>query len=306
MERSQATVARKITFCGKALHTGRITTLEINPAMADTGIVFKRTDSPNTSPIKASYNNISTTVLSTSIGEGRSSISTIEHLMAAFIGLEIDNAFVTLDGPEVPILDGSSQGFVDGLMEVRKVQQNFAGKIMKVSKPFEYRAGDQFISVEPFEGSYFECAIDFPWKVIGKQSIEYNHNLDSFLEIADARTFCHADDVEVMKTKGLALGGSLDNAVVVSEQGVLNGGGLRSGNEFVKHKLLDMIGDLGLLGGPIQGLVKAYKPGHRLHKEFMLAAMENEVFSEVTVSVDKARFFGKISSAFLPVTANYR
>lgn len=265
MDYYQKTVANKILFSGKGLHSGRIVHLEIFPAAANTGIVFQRTDSNSASPVLASALNISSTELSTTIGMGSSSVSTIEHLMAAFSGLGIDNAFVKLNAPEVPIMDGSSLPFITKIQEVGYRIQAAHKKFMLVKQPLEIRSGDQYIKVTPSIKQSIKCSIEFNDRVIGTQSISYESHSEDFTRIANARTFCNLKDVKLMQEHGLALGGSLNNAVVVTDTGVLNRDGLRSENEFVKHKLLDLIGDLYLLGGELVGEIEVHKPGHTLH-----------------------------------------
>jgi UDP-3-O-[3-hydroxymyristoyl] N-acetylglucosamine deacetylase len=279
----QSTVKKKISFVGKGLHSGRIVKLDILPARADTGIVFQRTDSQRAQPVRADALNVTSTRLNTTIGHGPSSVSTIEHLMAAFAGLGIHNALVQLNGPELPILDGSAKPFIEHLAAAGTARLNRRQIAWQVKQPFEWRCGDQYVKVLPSNRQRVKCSIDFPHAAIGFQSIDYRPNRDQFLAIAQARTFCHFRDVNQMRERGLALGGSLDNAIVVDDQGVMNEEGLRSPLEFVQHKLLDLIGDLSLLGAPIWGDVIAYKPGHQLHADFMKAALEQfeQVFEPI-------------------------
>ncbi|SME89927.1 UDP-3-O-acyl-N-acetylglucosamine deacetylase [Pseudobacteriovorax antillogorgiicola] len=272
----QTSIQSKVRFTGKGLHCGRIVHLDVLPAKADTGIVFHRNDDPAAEPIQAHAFNITSTALSTTIGLGPSSVSTIEHLMAAFAGLGISNAIVRLNAPEVPIMDGSSKPFVKKLMTAGIRELDKAQKIWKVIKPFEIREGDQFIRIEPSRRQRYQCSIDFPFHMIGKQSVDYWASTENFIRVANARTFCHIKDVNMMKEQGLALGGSLENAIVISDDGLLNAEGLRSQEEFAEHKLLDLIGDMALLGAPFLGDVKVHKPGHALTAKFTKALLENE------------------------------
>lgn len=252
--------------------------MEVLPASAGTGIVFHRTDSQLSEPVLAHAYNISSTALSTTIGHGVSAVSTIEHIMAALAGLEVSNAIIQLDGPEVPIMDGSSAPFVRKILAAGIKELSAIQKVYRVKRPFELRQGDQFIRIEPSASPSIRCTIDFPFKVIGKQTLEYSPSAKDFLKISDARTFCHMRDVSSMKEKGLALGGSLENALVISDEGLVNDGGLRSKHEFVEHKLLDLIGDLALLGAPLQGDILVNKPGHSLHAKFTKALLDRESF----------------------------
>lgn len=276
----QTTIRKKVSFVGKGLHSGRIVVLDIYPSEADRGIVFQRTDNEDAHPVRAHASNVTSTRLSTTIGFGLSSVSTIEHLMAALTGLGIHNALVKLNGPEIPILDGSARPFIKQLMMAGTRFLSKPLKVWRVRSSFEFRQGDQFIRLLPSERQRIKCSIDFDHKAIGFQSIDFRPSLDQFLAIAGARTFCHYKDVNYMREQGLALGGSLENAIVIDDEGVMNDEGLRSPAEFVQHKLLDLIGDLSLLESPIWGDIIAHKPGHQLQASFMKAVLEqfNEIF----------------------------
>lgn len=282
----QSTLKEKVRFTGKGLHSGRIVTLDIHPAEADTGITFTRTDCDAPVEIKAHALNISSTMLNTTIGSGHTSVSTIEHLMAALAGLGIGNARIIIDGPEVPILDGSSRPFIEKLMRFGVKLLAHRQSAFFVTKPFEYRIGDQYVKVRPARQQKISCIIDFPHPAIGRQSMTYSGSKSEFLNVGSARTFCSYSDVRKMRAQGLALGGSLDNAIVLDDKGVMNDEGLRSSQEFVQHKLLDLVGDLYLLGSPLIGSIEAYKPGHRLHAEFMKALLEQP-------SVIEQRYIGE-------------
>ncbi len=266
----QATLARPVKFAGVGLHSGCMVHVEIFPAAPNTGIIFHRTDSALAYPVLANPFNITETSLSTAIGSGASRVSTIEHLMAAFAGLGVDNAYVRIDNGEVPILDGSAAPFVDQILIAGIVDQAAPKKFLVCKKSFEIAHGDHLIRMEPFDGLSFHCSIDFTElsPVIGKQSILTMFDDKTFSKFSEARTFCHIKDVNFMREKGLARGGSLDNAVVVDDHKVLNGEGLRFEDEFVRHKLLDCIGDLALLGGVLKGKITLRKSGHALHGEF--------------------------------------
>ena len=271
MQNLQHTVARKIEISGVGLHSGRSVQLEILPANPGTGILFKRVDILGTPSVGAHVSNIMSTDLNTTIGTGDVRISTIEHLMAAFVGLGIDNAIVKINGPEIPIMDGSSQPFVESILSAGIVTQAAGRRAFVVRDTFELRQGDKWIRIEPADETSYSMMIDFGSQVIGQQSVEVGASRSEFMELCYSRTFCHVNDVTAMRKAGLALGGSLENAVVVSDTEVLNPHGLRCSDEFVRHKLLDCIGDLALLGAPLIGRIVASKSGHGLHAAFMKA-----------------------------------
>jgi len=284
----QATVARPIYLEGVGLHSGKTVKLEISPGGVNSGIWFQRTDSEGAQPVAANYTNVSSTDLSTTIGSGSNKISTIEHLMAAFAGLGIDNAHVRVSSEEIPILDGSSAPFVAAIQEAGIQKLNGYRKQFVVREAFEVRSGDRFIRVEPSGRQRFSCVIEFGSSVIGRQTCEYQSSQAAFTRLCEARTFCHVNEVEAMRKVGLALGGSLDNAVVVSDSEVVNAEGLRSHDEFVRHKLLDAIGDLALLGGELVGKITLHKAGHGLHAQFMNELMKRR--SECLAVVEGAEF----------------
>jgi UDP-3-O-[3-hydroxymyristoyl] N-acetylglucosamine deacetylase len=275
MSNKQHTVARRVEMSGIALHSGKVVRIEILPSDINTGIVFKRVDLPGSPSVAAHVSNIQSTDLNTTIAHGDAKVSTIEHLMAAFAGLGIDNALVKIDGPEVPVMDGSAEPFVNKILSAGITTQDAQRRYFVVREAFEFRAGDKWIRVEPDEKASFAMEIDFKSKAIGRQSFGFELDREAFLDLASCRTFCHINDVNAMRRAGLALGGSLENAVVVSDEEVLNPEGLRFDDEFVRHKLLDCVGDLALLGGPMIGKVTASKSGHGLHASFMRAIWSN-------------------------------
>jgi UDP-3-O-[3-hydroxymyristoyl] N-acetylglucosamine deacetylase len=265
LNRWQTTLKSTVEFVGKGLHSGRVVRMTIEPAPANTGIVFVRGDQRHSEDIPALAKLVTTTQLCTTLGSAQKSVATIEHLMAAFAGLGVSNARVIVNAPEIPIMDGSSVAFVRGMMKAGLQELDVPAKAFRLLRPFVLTEGDKQIRLEPAERQRIKCSIEFRAKAIGNQSIEYKENLDSFLSIAEARTFCHLSDVQAMHEQGLALGGGLDNAIVVTEQGVLNENGLRSKDEFVRHKLLDLVGDFALLGAPLIADIFAHKSGHALN-----------------------------------------
>jgi UDP-3-O-[3-hydroxymyristoyl] N-acetylglucosamine deacetylase len=285
MQILQGTIKTPISICGIGLHSGRKVRVDLLPAAPGAGITFLRTDQATSREVRARVANISATNLSTTIGFGDSAVATIEHLMAAFSFLQIDNIRVLVDSSEVPILDGSSEPFITSLKQAGIIRQAFSRKFLVVKKSFRFTEGDKYIEIEPGSGSTFKCDIDYGLGVIGKQSLTANMADKDFNTIFSARTFCHQKDVEYMKEQGLALGGSLDNAVVVNDSEILNEEGLRSKLEFVQHKMLDCIGDLYLLEGTIVGKLSARKPGHALNALFMQAMLKefDKYFSVVSL-----------------------
>tara|TARA_Y100000991_G_C21966415_1_gene347081 strand:+ start:717 stop:1631 length:915 start_codon:yes stop_codon:yes gene_type:complete len=271
----QGTLAKVIEFNGVGLHNGKLISLSIHPAGPNYGIRFKRTDIENSKEILAHLDNIISTTLCTTIGKKNQEISTIEHLMAAFSGLGIDNALVCINSNEIPILDGSSAPFVDKLNEIGVQRQEVKRRVIRLSQPLEVRCKDQFMRYEPcFKGNdsclQVNYTIDFSCsKAIGKQSLSIALTSKAFMSLCEARTFCHINEVNGMRKQGLAMGGSLDNAVVVDDEKVINNDGLRYSDEFVRHKVLDCIGDLALLGGQLLGRITVHKGGHSLHAQFV-------------------------------------
>lgn len=264
----QRTLKNAIRATGVGLHSGRKVTLNLRPAAPGTGIVFRRVDLPQAGDIRAEPGAVGDTRLSSCLERDGVRVATIEHLMSAFAGLGIDNAYADLDGPEVPILDGSAGPFVFLLQSAGIEEQNAAKKFLRVLKTVEARQGDKWVRLDPFDGFKVTFSIDFNHPVFARtnRSLTIDFGETSFVkEVARARTFGFMQDVENMRSAGLALGGSLDNAVVMDEFRVLNSDGLRYEDEFVKHKVLDAIGDLYQLGHPILGAFTAYKSGHALN-----------------------------------------
>jgi UDP-3-O-[3-hydroxymyristoyl] N-acetylglucosamine deacetylase len=264
----QRTLKTTIRTTGVGLHTGARVELTLRPAPADTGIVFHRVDVPVPVTLPALAVNVGDTRLSSTLAMGAVSISTVEHLMSALAGLGIDNLHVDVAGPELPIMDGSAGPFVFLLQSAGIVEQAAPKRYLRVRGPVEMRDGDKWARFDPFPGFKLDFTIDFPHPVFGTEN---RHVVVDFAEhsyvkeVARARTFGFMQDVEAMRAAGLALGGSLQNAIVLDEMRVLNTEGLRYDNEFVKHKVLDAIGDLYLLGHPLIGQYTAFKPGHALN-----------------------------------------
>jgi UDP-3-O-[3-hydroxymyristoyl] N-acetylglucosamine deacetylase len=264
----QRTLKAAIKTTGVGVHTGARVDLCLRPAPADTGIVFNRTDLAQSIAIPALAANVGDTRLSSTLKAGTVSISTVEHLMSALAGVGIDNLFVDVSGPEIPIMDGSSAPFVFLLQSAGIEEQSASKRYVRVLSTVEVADGDKWARFEPFNGFKLDFTIDFPHPVFGSENrqvvVDFAENSYA-KEVARARTFGFMQDVEAMRAAGLGLGGSLQNAIVLDEFKVLNSEGLRYDNEFVRHKVLDAIGDIYMLGHPLIGQYTAYKSGHGLN-----------------------------------------
>tara|TARA_B100001121_G_C18684957_1_gene620278 strand:- start:1178 stop:2098 length:921 start_codon:yes stop_codon:yes gene_type:complete len=267
----QKTLMEKIELKGIGLHNGKEVNLVIIPSKVNTGIVFKRVDLSNNNLINANFNNVVEPILCTKLkNENGASISTVEHLMAAFYGEGIDNALVEVDAPEIPIMDGSAVDFVDAIRSVGTKEQNQAKKYIKVLKKVEVTEGKKFISIEPLNKDLiidFEIIFNNP--LIRTRRKEFKMSDDDLSPIYNSRTFCLYEDIDNIKRMGLAKGGSLDNAIVVQGDKILNENGLRNRHEFVYHKILDCLGDIMLSGNRIFGHIKTSQGGHALTNKLL-------------------------------------
>jgi UDP-3-O-[3-hydroxymyristoyl] N-acetylglucosamine deacetylase len=268
----QRTLKNVIRATGVGLHTGDKVYMTLRPAAVDTGIVFRRVDLSPPVEIRSSCNNVGDTRLSTTLVKGDVRIATIEHLLSAMAGLGIDNAYVDLSAPEVPIMDGSSGPFVFLLQSAGIEEQAKAKRFIRIKKAITVRDGDKWARFEPFDGFKVGFSIDFNHPMFTKRSStsEIDFSTTSFVkEVSRARTFGFMRDIEMLREKNLALGGSMDNAIVLDDYRVLNEDGLRYEDEFVKHKILDAIGDLYLLGHSLIGAFYGYKSGHELNNKLL-------------------------------------
>jgi UDP-3-O-[3-hydroxymyristoyl] N-acetylglucosamine deacetylase len=266
----QRSLKSMVRATGVGLHTGHKVYLTLRPAAPDTGIVFRRVDLPTPLEIKAHATAVGDTRLSSCLERNGVRVSTVEHLMSAFAGLGVDNAYVDLTADEVPIMDGSAGPFIFLIQSAGIEEQNAAKKFIRVLRTVEVREGDKWARFEPHNGFRMDFSIAFSHPVVQKSSqrLSIDFATTSYVkEVARARTFGFMQDVENMRAQGLGLGGSLDNAVVMDEFRVLNSDGLRYEDEFVKHKVLDAVGDLYLLGHPILGAFSAHKSGHALNNK---------------------------------------
>jgi UDP-3-O-[3-hydroxymyristoyl] N-acetylglucosamine deacetylase len=261
----ECTIRRPVRVKGIGLHSGDEVTVHILPATPQSGVVFVRTDLARRIEIPARSEFVVNTRLATTLGRDEATISTVEHLLAALAGLNIDNAIVEVDGPELPILDGSSRQFADELRDAGLQVQLQVKQYLRVKKRIELRVGEKWAVIEPSDRFELHASIDFDHPAIGFQEFSYISEETDFSEIASARTFCLLKDVEAMRKMGLAKGGSLENAVVVDHALVLNPDGLRFEDEFARHKVLDALGDLKLAGLNIVGCFRIHRSGHDLN-----------------------------------------
>lgn len=277
IEPHQYTLKRPVSCCGVGLHTGRTVNLTIKPAPSNSGIRFCRSDLVDRPEIPARMECVVDTTLATTIGEGEARISTTEHLMAALRGSGIDNAEVDVDSHEVPIMDGSAGPFVHLLKRGGRLKQRALRRVLRITKPISFVSGDKSIRIEPYDGFRVTGRIQFDDDLISEQSYSVEVNHERFCkEIARARTFGFVEQVEQLWSNGLALGGTLDNVIAIhwDRRSILNEDGLRFDDEFIRHKVLDLIGDLALIGSPVLGHVIADRSGHSLHLDLMQTIAE--------------------------------
>ncbi|MFS4457614.1 UDP-3-O-acyl-N-acetylglucosamine deacetylase [Bdellovibrio sp. HCB2-146] len=259
----QKTIRKKTVVTGIGIHSGDPCTLTFRPAPPDTGVYFIRSDLPGKPSLKVSAKNVQATSHATTVGGAAFSVATIEHCLSALSALRIDNLFIELDGPEIPIGDGSARDFLRALMAVGLVEQDQPRKYCYITEPIYFSEGEKHAYVVPYHGLRLTVTIDFPHPKIGKQNIDIDINEQSFgRDIAEARTFGFMKDVQALQARGLAKGGSLDNAIVLDAESILNPEGVRWEDEFVRHKALDALGDLVTLEMPLMGHVVLYKAGH--------------------------------------------
>jgi UDP-3-O-[3-hydroxymyristoyl] N-acetylglucosamine deacetylase len=285
----QRTLSTIIKASGIGLHTGEKVQISLRPAAENTGIIFRRIDLDPVQQIKASAENVTDTTLGTSIGNNNASIMTVEHLLAAFAGLGIDNVLVDLHGPEVPIMDGSSAPFVFLIESAGIEEQNAVKKLLRIKKMIRVEEGDKFAEFKPYNGYRISFEINFDHPMIKNKNT--NLTLDfsalTFLkEISRARTFGFLKEVETLRSQNLALGGSLDSAVVLDDYRILNQDGLRYQEELVRHKILDVVGDLYLMGHIMVGEFNGYASGHELNNKLILKLFSDQTAWEKIEATD--------------------
>lgn len=286
----QRTLKKVIHATGVGLHNGEKVTLTLRPASINTGIIFKRVDLPQPNEIKATPEAVHDTRMCSALEQDGARVATVEHLMSALAGLGVDNVLIEVNAPEIPIMDGSSGPFVFLLQEAGLVEQNAAKKFIRILKNVEVIDGDKWVRFEPYHGFKIDFTIDFNHPVFEHSGnhVQIDFAEDSYIkEISRARTFGFMHEVEYLRSNGLARGGSLENAIVLDEYRVLNNDGLRYEDEFAKHKVLDAIGDLYMLGYPILGAFYAHKSGHALNNKLLRALLQNESAWEFATFAEK-------------------
>lgn len=282
----QRTLKNVISATGVGLHSGEKVTMTLRPAPVDTGIVFKRVDLPDAPKVVVTPLAVNDTRLSSALESSGARIATVEHLMSALAGLGVDNLLIELSAAEVPIMDGSSGPFIYLIQSAGLQEQDAPKKFVRILKPVIVQDGDKWAKFEPHHGFKAEFTIDFAHPVIefSGKTVSIDYDLQDYVkEISRARTFGFMHEVEYLRANGLAKGGSLDNAIVLDEYRIINQGGLRYQDEFVKHKVLDAIGDLYILGHPILGFFSAYKSGHYLNNQLLRALLADETAWEYCI-----------------------
>lgn len=284
----QRTLKKAVQATGVGLHTGERVDMTLRPAPANSGIVFRRVDLKPIVEIRAEAHAVHDTRLSTCLEAKGARVATVEHLMSACAGLGVDNAYVDLNSAEIPIMDGSAGTFIFLLQSAGIIEQSAAKKFIRIKKAVEVREGDKWVRFEPFNGYKLSFTINFTHPVFAstKQNVTVDLGVHSYIrEVSRARTFGFMQDVEAMRAQGLAMGGNLDNAIVMDEYRVINPDGLRCEDEFVKHKVLDAIGDLYLLGHSLIGAFSGYKSGHALNNALLRALLaDDQAWEFVTFS----------------------
>jgi len=299
----QRTLKNIIRATGVGLHSGQKVYLTLRPAPINTGIIFRRVDLNPVVEIAARAGNVGDTTLSTSLAQGDVHVSTVEHLLSAMAGLGIDNAYIDVDAPEVPIMDGSSGPFVFLLQSAGIVEQNAPKQFLRVKRMVEVVDGDKFVRFSPFDGFKVSFGINFEHPVFKDkpQVATLDFSSTSYVkEVSRARTFGFLAEYEYLRARNLALGGSMDNVIVVDEFRVLNEGGLRYNDEFVKHKILDAIGDLYLLGHSLIGAFEGYKSGHALNNKLLRTLLADQTAWEIVSFEDAAELplsYQRVASA---------
>ena len=275
----QRTIQKSVQTSGIGLHNGEKVTMTLKPAEADQGIVFRRVDQKKSNEIKVSPDAVKDTKMCSAIGQDTSRVATVEHLMSALSATGVDNIIIELNGPEVPIMDGSSIPFIYLLQTAKLKELDAAKKFVLINDVIEVKDKDKWARFEPYDGFKIDFTIDFPHPVFdtstNKVALDF-YDESYITEISRARTFGFMQEVEYLRSNGLARGGSLDNAIVLDEYKIINTDGLRYNDEFVRHKILDAVGDLYMLGYSIIGNFKAYKSGHELNNKLLLALLSNK------------------------------
>jgi UDP-3-O-[3-hydroxymyristoyl] N-acetylglucosamine deacetylase len=277
----QTTICRAFSCSGIGLHSGKQVFLRAEPAPAGSGIVLELPAPGGATRIRPRPDAVIATGMATTLGNGRATVSTVEHFLATVRGLGIDNLHVRVEGGELPILDGSAAEWARLFIQAGVVRQHESRRVLRVRRNVELFDTGKFVRAVPYHGFSVDCTIDFPHPAIGRQRVQLEITPETFSQIASARTFGFLDQVEYLYKSGLAKGGSLDNAVVLGPEGVLNEGGLRFADEFVRHKVLDFVGDMAMLPLPVQGHFELSCAGHELHNKFARKLMAEHALQEV-------------------------
>ena len=279
----QKTLSEPINFEGIGLHNGKKTRVTLRPALDNHGVIFKRMDVTQNNLVRARYNNVASTKLCTTLqNENSVKVSTVEHLLAAIYIADIDNVLIEIDNEEVPIMDGSAKIFIDELRKIKIKTQNSKRKYLKILEQYTFFDKERKLSIEPSNSLKVDFQLKYKNKIIGNQKNNIDFKDKDLKDVIESRTFCLYEDIEKIKKIGLAKGGSLDNAIVVDQDKVLNEKGLRNQNEFVNHKILDLAGDLLLSGYRLLGKVNCHQGGHELTNSFLRELMSKKsIFSIV-------------------------
>ncbi len=286
---NQTTIERAVTCSGIGLHSGNKVYLALRPAAANTGIIFDIHTPDGIRRVSPSPKAVATTVLATTLGLNGATVSTVEHLLATVLGLGIDNLVVSVEGGEIPIMDGSASAFLSLFAEAGVRKLSASRKVMRVNRPLELHDGNKYIRALPYAGFRIDYTIDFPHPTIGRERFCMDVTPESFSRVANARTFGFFKDVEYLRSNGLARGGSLESVVVLDDNGVMNPEGLRYKDEFVRHKVLDFIGDMAMLGMPIQGQFEVCCSGHQLNNTFLRKAENERALTLIDLSLEEVR-----------------
>jgi len=286
---NQRTIKTAIALTGIGLHSGEPVDLEFHPQPFDTGVVFERSDINGSSPIPASAFLVQDTMMSSNLVFGGTRVGTVEHLLSAIAGLGIDNLLIRVSASEIPIMDGSASPFVGLLLQAGLCEQEGLKKFLKIVKPVRVKVDDKWAELRPYEGFELNFEIDFDHPAFDKdfQHAQLRFSTQSFIEeLSSARTFGFLRDIEALRQNNLALGGSMDNAIVIDDEHILNAEGLRFADEFVRHKILDALGDLYLIGYPILGRFNAYKSGHALNNLLVREILSDQSNFEIVTFDD--------------------
>jgi UDP-3-O-[3-hydroxymyristoyl] N-acetylglucosamine deacetylase len=272
----QKTIQRRVRVEGVGLHTGKHASLTFCPAPPNTGVLFIRADLPDRPTLSTHARFVQATSNATTLGGEHFSVSTVEHCLSAMAALRIDNLYIELDGPEIPIVDGSAKPYLDALLQAGLTEQDLARKYLYITEPVYLGNDTKYVFAVPYSGLRVTATIDFAHPGIGRQHLDLDINEHTFTQqIAQARTFGFVKDVAYLHSKGLALGASLDNAIGLDDSGILNAGGLRFPDEFVRHKVLDALGDLVTLGYPLMGHITLFKAGHDMMNRFVKKVLQS-------------------------------